>query len=556
MQKKTPIGKFVIDDDQICFRVDAKQESILHFLIPMTIEWPNKDKSTEFFCLKDLLPNTQVDQLSLTLQLNSGTPTYLKNLLEVGKPLKIPGTYSSNANDSLRWLQNVKASVRLEMQALQESVTSEPDDPKFGIAINSNELRISVKSGEQNLVEPIELSLEPKLVRAGVEVHLKENAGWLEKYDPSNTGFKRVNLKGKSLTELSWFNCKILTNRIEKSSEVQYSILPGFDKDFFWIDSYNAGDISREFRRKEASFNVLSSLIRYAHKLPPDWQDKTSDGNPQRAFETGFKKEFGPKEWVVFSEITEGGQKNRFRPYATNRPGNIIKEELPNLEKVKRLVSKNPDEDSWTKLLRTKLVKAYWFCRDKEKYDTAYPDQNLRKNLEDWKKKIVPLGKKIGELKNDPKNEEELTEARRRLAEAKEKIAGPTNQQKRFKDDTEDTKKLHAYWEYCKAQAIAEKKKAEQKKKTGPEEPLPVAKEWEALVKSYNNLSGVWAGLVLQELPKAYVCEIAEKSVYEEEGLMASTDLSKTLTGEIFCTVQMGKEQSEIKIGNIESAPQ
>ena len=207
MQEETPIGKFVIDDDQICFRVDAKQGSILHFLIPMTIEWPNKGKSTEFFCLKDLLPNTQVDQLSLTLQLNSGTPTYLKNLDLGENALQIPATYSPNAHE-FSWLQDVKASVRLEMQALQESVTSEPDDPKFGIAIDNNKLKFSLKSGEQNLVEPIELSLAPKLVKAGVEVHLKEYSGWLKTYHPENKGFRRVNMRGKNRTELSWENCK------------------------------------------------------------------------------------------------------------------------------------------------------------------------------------------------------------------------------------------------------------------------------------------------------------------------------------------------------------
>ena len=105
---------------------------------------------------------------------------------------------------------------------------------------------------------------------------------------------------------------------------------------------------------------------------------------------------------TVFSKTTEGGQISRFSSYAINRPKNIIKEELKNLEKVTRFVSQNPNEDTWSSLLRTKLVKAYWFTK-------------------------------------------------KELDEAKEKIPGPTDKQTSLKDDTKEPGKLHDYWEFCES---------------------------------------------------------------------------------------------------------
>ena len=189
-------------------------------------------------------------------------------------------------------------------------------------------------------------------------------------------------------------------------------------------------------------------------------------------------------------------------------------------------------------------MKSYWFCKDKPKYDTAYPNKNLGENLEELKKKIERLEERIGRPKKEAGSVQELEKEKQLVADYKAEIAG-WHQRKRFKDDTEDTRKLHAYFEYCKAE-IAEKGNAKQKP-PGSDSP-------EAALKNYNNNSGFWAGLLLQELPKAYLCEIAKKPLYEEEGLMEVTDLSKKLTGEIFCTVQMGEEESEVIIGNIESA--
>ena len=186
-------------------------------------------------------------------------------------------------------------------------------------------------------------------------------------------------------------------------------------------------------------------------------------------------------------------------------------------------------------------MKAYWFCRDKEKYNTAYPDS--KKILEEWKGKIVPLEKKIEKLKKESGVGEALAKAEKELAEAKETIAGQADQQRLFKNDTEDTKKLRDYWDFCKEQVDAETINKKSNQASGTQKKLPKAKKWEDLVKSYNKHSGFWAGLLLEELPKAYVCQIAEIPLYNVEGLMESTDLSKKLTGEIFCTVQMGKEQ-------------
>ena len=516
-QEEEQIGKFVIKDDQIFFEGDGKKGNILHFLIPMRIECTSsKENPTDFFCLKSLLPNALADKLPFTLQLNSDKSTSLTNLFFGGSPLKIPATYLSYI-DELSWPQNIKSSVRLEMQTLEKSVfndSDDPNDPKLGIAIDNNELKISVKSGDQNLVDPIELSLETKLVETGVEVHLKQYSGWLANYCPQNFP-KKISMRRKNRTELDWKTCETLADRIvatyankKNNFEKNYSLSSNFMPEFLWTDLYNAGDIDREFRRKEASFTFLDTYRRYSKSIPLAWRDDTVGGNSQKKFETGFKEVFGEREWDVFSDTTEGGQRSRFSSYAINRPKNIIKEELKNLEKVTRFVSQNPNEDTWRSLLRTKLVKAYLFCKKERD-------------------------------------------------EAMEKIPGPTDKQTSLKDDTKDPGKLHDYWEFCNSNINPLNN--ELKNLINDTEIGKVQKEKKKIKLSliqFNNNSGFWAGLLLEELPKAYVCQIAEMLLYQSEGLMSSTDLSKTLTGEIFCTVQMGEKQSEVKIGNIESAGQ
>ena len=516
----------------------------LHFFIPMKIKLNAKTEIT--FSLIDFLSEDEKANVRLNGKWAAAATEslYLKQLLEPGE---IPLATDLSDNDR-KQLGMVSSTIELMSSPLPPQDCF--DDTKVKLSIRGSLLQFDLQYEDKSLIKPINIQLNPKLDQVKGRLNLKpaSNSGWFERIDrlkmvkratsnklriPDDKGFNAIYTDIKREAEEQVKNAKTPkdeTSRLVPFIKLEKKLRDLFGssfKDFLFYDFYNQHDFVQKFINEK--------------NTPDKWVElKDRELKDRDAIEKSVKARFGGP---YLSTLIEEFKKN-----PNNKPASFYKNSFDNKRKDafegyrKNLFNKDDEEAlvncvdlplegmtdvlSWQKVLRQRLVKAYYYPGVIDGQNHHY-EKVFQTDPEFW---IADHPTEKWEDLPQPKK----NDAKSANNKSKEKL------RKQWETESNDSAKLREFYDDLL------------KKFNLLGNDPPFSRDPEII---FNICSGVIAGKLQQELNPTYMCSLARKRLVLAEELLETQKIRDVLSANIQIKVGAKSDPVPVIIGSVRPSP-
>lgn len=466
---------------------------------------------------------------------------YLKQLLEPGE---ITLATNLSVHDK-KQLGLISPTVELMSSPLRPQDCL--DTTKVKLSIRGSLLQFDLQYEDKSLIKPINIQLNPKFDQVKGRLNLKpaSNGGWFERVDrlkmvtgPSNksripdyAGFNAIysGIKREAEEQLkNANNPEDETSRLVPFIKVEEKLRDLFGtsfKYFLFYDFYNQHDLVQKF------INQVN--------VPDKWFElKESELNSDDAIKKSVKARFGSTYLkALFEEFANGDKpaafyknkfenkrKDAFEEYRENLFNKDYKEAL--VKCVDLPLEGMTDVLSWQKVMRQRLVKAYYYVEKRTVYDEAY-----RTPQEYWEANNTTDRAK---WQDGDVSGEDKTVTTRKNDQRKEQL------RKQWARESNDPASRRQFYETLLKRFNT----------LGTDKPF--AHDPKII---FNICVGIIAGKFQQELNPTYMCSLARTRLAAAEGLLETQKIRDVLSANIQIQVGTKADPIPVTIGSVGPSP-